>query len=54
VRGKEEWSKVAPSHPTVVWHAEQSVENPAAAWFGSVVSSKSDRWHEEQSVDVPE
>ena len=30
------WLKVAPAHDVVLWHIEQSVGKPAAAWLGFV------------------
>ena len=47
------WLNVAPCHRVVVWHNEQSCENPADTWFGFVVALKAARWHAEHWVGVP-
>jgi hypothetical protein len=46
------WLKVAPAHEVVLWHTEQSVGKPAAAWLGLVVVLYELMWQEAQAGET--
>lgn len=52
VSGKKSWFIPLPVHSnaSTLWHSMQLVVNPALAWSGFVVASKSCWWHPMQSV----